>query len=425
MAALRSLASGTRYRKPGPIKQSALVLYRVKANLQQTEILLRHRDVRTIDLPPKWGLDFHLLHLNVQDFPEVPSPPEHAPGIAVLDSGIVQNHPLLASAVGDAQSFLPNLTAEDEHGHGTLVAGIALYGDVANRAGARRFVPILRLYSGRVLDANNQADERLIERSVDEAVRYFHGHYGCRVFNLSYGDLRKPYRGGHLRGLAVILDSLSRELGILFVVPTGYFYGEDGVPADWRRDYPDYLFREEAALLDPAPALNALTVGSIVQWDATFNNQRYVDDPGEQPIARRDQVSPFSRRGPSVNGAVKPELVAYGGNWAVNERTANQWTVKQGLGELSTDKDFALGGLAEDSGTSFAAPSVSHLAARILTEHPEVGTNLLRAVLVTHARHPEAIQQLFPDRDKLLSVCGYGQVASDGLIRLTTRWSPS
>src|SRR5690606_7910825 len=158
---------------------------------------------------------------------------------------------------------------------------------------------------------------------------------------------------------AVTLDALARELGVLFIVPTGNFQGADSVPADWRAEYPGYLLQEEAALLDPAPALNALTVGSLARWDATFNAQRYQDDPAEQPIARRDQPSPFTRSGPSVGGAIKPELVAYGGNRAVNLRVRNHWPVKHGLGELSTCKDFAAGRpFAEDAGTSFAAPTL-------------------------------------------------------------------
>lgn len=400
------------------VKQAALLLYRVKVNREQAERLLRHRDVRTLDLPPRWGLDIQMLGLDLQDLPPLPEPPAEASGIAVLDSGVLQNHPLLAPAIGDAQSFVPGLTAEDEHGHGTQVAGIALYGDVAACAETRSFVPSFRLFSGRVLDANNEADTRLIENAVEEAVRYFHQHYGCRVFNFSYGDQRKPYRGGHVRGLAVTLDSLARELGVLFVVPTGNFMGDDTVPADWGSDYPDYLLGEEATLLDPAPALNALTVGGIARWDATFNTQRYQDDPAEQPIARHDQPAPFTRSGPSVGGAIKPELVDYAGNWAVNRRSANQWIVKQGLGELSTGRETAAGRLlAEATGTSFAAPEIAHLAAHVLAEHPQADANLLRALLVAHARWPQACEMLLPAKQDRLRLCGYGRTDSQALTR--------
>lgn len=402
------------------VKQVGLILYRVRLNRDQATRLLRHRDVRTLDLPPRYGLELALLQTDIQALPPVSAPPPNAPGIAVLDSGLATNHPLLAPAVGDAQSFLSGRDTEDGHGHGTHVAGIALYGDVEGRVREGAFTPTLRLFSGRLLDEHNANDSGFIENQVESAVRYFHREYGCRVFNLSYGDLHKPYLGRHVRGLAVTLDTLTRELGVLFVVPTGNFEGTDTSPADWRTEYPGYLLRTEAALIDPAPALNVLTVGSLARWDATFNAQRYADDPAEHPIAHRDQPSPFTRSGPSVGGAIKPELVAYGGNWAVNLRAANQWRVTQGLGELSTSKEFAAGRLlAEQAGTSFAAPHIAHLAARILAEHPQADPNLLRALLVAHARWPEACEALLTDKPQRLRLCGYGRVEESALTRST------
>jgi hypothetical protein len=402
------------------VKQAHLILYRVRVHRDQASLLLRYRDVRLVDLPPRHALEVSLLQTDIQDIPPVPAPPTNAPGIVVLDSGVNTGHPLLAPAVGDAQSFITGLGPEDQHGHGTLVAGLALYGDVEKQVRVRAFTPTLHLYSGRILDASNTSDDKLIENQIAEAVRYFHREYGCRVFNLSYGDRRKPYLGRHVRGLAVTLDTLTRELGVLFVVPTGNFEGTDTIPADWRAEYPRYLLQHEAALLDPAPALNALTVGSLARWDKTFNSQRYQNDPAEQPIAGHDQPSPFTRSGPSVGGAIKPELVAYGGNWAVNVRTANQTKVRRGLGELSTCKDFATGRLfAEETGTSFAAPHVAHLAARILAEHTQADHNLLRALLVAHARWPEPSNKLLGDRAERLRLCGYGKVEDGALERST------
>jgi subtilisin family serine protease len=400
------------------VKQAHLLLYRVRVTRRQAELLLRYRDVRIVDLPARYGLKIATLQTDIQNLPPVPAPPANAPGVVVLDSGLATGHPLLAPAVGDAQSFVAGLGPDDQHGHGTHVAGIALFGDVEDMLRAGRFVPVIRLFSGRILDANNANESKLVENQVEAAVRYFHREYGCRVFNLSYGDRRKPYLGRHVRGLAVTLDTIARELGVLFVVPTGNFDATAAAAVDLRGDYPRYLLQAEAALLDPATALNALTVGSLARWDATFNAQRYVDDPAEQPIARRDQPSPFTRSGPTVGHAIKPELLAYGGNYAVNARAINQPIVRQGLGELSTSKEFAAGRLlAEESGTSFAAPHVAHLAARILAEHPQTDHNLLRALLVAHARWPEPCEALLDDRTERLRLCGYGKVEEAALDR--------
>ncbi|MGD0961987.1 MAG: S8 family peptidase, partial [Methylomonas sp.] len=364
------------YEFPDSVKQPGLTIYRVRCDRQQAELLLHHRDIRIVDLPPRFGLDRKYLGLDIQQFPIPPSPLPNAPGVVVLDSGLATGHPLLGPAVGDAQSFLPGHMAADESGHGTHVAGIALYGDLTKSIEAGSFIPELRLFSGRILDKENE-NNGLVENHIDAAVRYFVTEYNCRVFNLSFGDSRKPYLGGHVRGLAYTLDRLSRELGVLFVVSTGNVLPGQLDGLTWRQEYPDYLTHDDWAIIDPATALNVLTVGSLARWEASLNAQRYNHDPAELPIAKTEQPSPFTRHGPTVGGAIKPELVAFGGNWVLNARSGANHIHDQGLGELSTNLDFAQGNLLGlKCGTSFAAPHITHLAGKILSEHPEASANL-------------------------------------------------
>jgi hypothetical protein len=390
--------------------------YRLRVTPKMGEYLLNHRDVRSVDLPPKLGLELGVLQLDIQDVHQAP-PPDNAPVVAILDSGIAGGHPLIGPALGDAQGFVdPHREAHDAHGHGTLVAGIALYGDVEACAQAKVFVPQLRILSGRVFDADNSANPRFMANIVDEAVRYFHGAYNCRVFNLSYGDCNKPFLGGRVGGLAYVLDCLARELDVLFVVPTGNFHD---APVQWlKQDYPHYLLKTEARLLDPAPALNVLTVGSLARWDRSANAWRHPNDI-HNPVAQRDQPSPFTRCGNSVKGTVKPELVAYGGNFSIDPHTGS--VTDRWLGELSTCKDFAEGQLLKSEiGTSFAAPHVAHAAARVLGEFPSASANLLRALLVANGRVPAATYNLLSGKEELLAqVVGYGMVDDSHLYRST------
>ena len=84
------------------VSNELIIIYRISATPNYIDLLLNHRDVRLVDLPPKFNLDLSLLHKDIQDLPIPPPPSDNAPGIVVLDSGITTGHPLLKSAIGDA-----------------------------------------------------------------------------------------------------------------------------------------------------------------------------------------------------------------------------------------------------------------------------------------------------------------------------------
>jgi hypothetical protein len=407
--------------KQDQIKKPELTLYRVRCIEAQAEQLLRHRDIRSVDLPPSFGLKRSVVFQDINQFPNIAEPGERVPGVVVLDSGLADGHPLLKAAVGGTKSFLPGEGPHDDNGHGTHVAGLALYGDFEQHLRAGSFVPELRLYSGKILDKNNENTTGFVENHIEEAVRYFSNEHQCKVFNLSFGDANKPYLGGHLKGLSVTLDMLSRELDVLFIVSTGNHLISEGSPDGlaWRDNYPQYLLKDSWQIIEPAPALNALTVGSLARHNQTYNSQRYPLDPAEIPIAQTDQPSPFTRRGLSVGGAIKPELVAHGGNWALNARTGYSLLNRTaGLGVISTGHQFASGHpFIVEVGTSMSAPQVAHLAASILHEYPETTADFLRAQLCLNAAMPKASQQLIEQNEAFRAVLGYGQVNETTLRR--------
>lgn len=145
-----------RIEKLDQIKKPELTLYRARCTAAQADMLLHHRDVRSIDLPPNFALERSVVFQDIQKIPDIQAPSAQAPGVVVLDSGIADGHPLLKVAVGEAKSFLPGEGPQDENGHGTHVAGLALYGDFEKHLRAGTFVPTLRLYSGRILDKHNE-----------------------------------------------------------------------------------------------------------------------------------------------------------------------------------------------------------------------------------------------------------------------------
>ena len=399
------------------LAQPSLVMAKVRCSRKQTEgLLLHHRDVRTVDLPPRIGIELQDLLTDLSNIQPPKLSRENVPAITVLDSGLTTGHPLVSPAVGDAQGFvLPHRNSHDQvpRGHGTFVSGLALYGDVIGALQRSQFVPTLRLFSGKVFKDDGTDQTEFVERSVEKAVEYFLKEYGCRVFNLSYGDLNKVYDGRHLRGLAYTLDYLSRKLHVLFVVSSGN-RTLNSLPTPLRERYPDYLFEAENRILDPGTALNAVTVGGLAQYEATLSAQRHPYHIEDVVVAQKDHPSPITRCGPSVNSAIKPDFVDYAGNVAI-DRLDNPRT--QGLGVVSLNSGYAMGRpFCEDVGSSYAAPLVAHKAARLLAELPGASPNLLRSLLGAHAKWPEAcVALLDPNentegRKKLLRAIGYGRI---------------
>src|SRR5690606_35013686 len=55
-----------------------------------------------------------------------------SPAVCLLDTGIVRNHPLLTDSVDSSHCALTprSIGSADRDGHGTAMAGLALYGDL-------------------------------------------------------------------------------------------------------------------------------------------------------------------------------------------------------------------------------------------------------------------------------------------------------
>lgn len=420
-------------RRIDKVSLDSLLIYRLEVDLAQAELLLNHADVRTVDLTPVSGIAYHQLSRDIEELPRgIPRPTAQAARVCVLDSGINTNHPLIAPAMAESATFLDGQDPFDENGHGTAVAGIAIYGDLEACNRSSYWHPEILLFNGRVLDKNAEFDHKTIEKTLTEAVTYFVEEHQCRIFNLSIGNENAPYDKRHIRGIAYVLDDLARRYNVLFVVSAGNFRGtvDPEVPREsWRDEYPEYLVSKQSVIIDPAPALNVLTVGSLARHNATFDEQRYPEIAQLSP-AGEHQPSPFTRHGPSIKGAIKPELAAVGGNLASPVRGVGyQNPTMRGMGVLTCNHQFAGNTLfSEISGTSFAAPYITYLAGRLLNNYPHASANLLRAMLVNHANIPREVETTFSDemkqghkkvtrRDIERDVAGYGLIDEEALYR--------
>jgi len=374
----------------------ALFIIRARVPSSMLDDVLNLGQVARIDRPPKTVLDLAKVKgISLDEIGEIPSPEDNAPGVLIVDSGIMSGHRLLTPAIGDAQSYLNGKSSTDEDGHGTAVAGIALYGNLQKCIDEMTFNPEAWIFSARVCDENgNYDEEKLPETQLRDAIVYFVSNYdNVRVVNLSIGDPEEVYRvEEHQFRLAAAIDELAFEYkdeNILFVVSAGNY--EDGRTVVEYLDektgskYPTYLLNDlRVKIIDPATSALALTAGSLSL------GQGSVHRLFPQTLAGFESFpSPFTRTGPGVNGMIKPDLVEFGGDLTIEKGSGI--VTDSSIGVITTEKDFLTEGLFRvEDGTSFSAAKVSHLAAKLWKERPTATSNLIRALLTASAKIPES-----------------------------------
>lgn len=362
---------------------------------------------------------------------------ENAPLATILDSGIFSGNPMLSSLIVGEEDFdNTENTTSDLNGHGTGVAGIVAYGDFLDHNQENHiFKPLVRICNGKVMhnyEGNTHySKNKRPEQIIKEAIEYFYREYNCRIFNLSSGNADYIYNGGRQMPWAELLDQLIRELDIVIVISAGNV-STPNIPNFSTRDElrekcRDQLFNEEHRLIDPATSALGITVGSITRFSEPDVAKHGIN---RLSLGEKDYLSVFTRIGKGVGGAVKPDFVDYGGNYSLHQmpRGENRWYKNDRLlmePSLNNSADKVFKGF---NGTSFAAPRVTHIAARLeraletqLGERPSA--NLIKAILASSSRYPNnllhwtetAIDPHFnkiqiPKQEQKLRLAGYGKI---------------
>jgi Subtilase family len=410
-----------------------ICLARIKIDLEVLDLLLDEFIVKEINRRPHPAFESRSEYNRpLSSLPDPIPPDANSCGIVVIDSGIQPRHPLLSPSIGEAEVFLSNTQKAtggeiDTSGHGTGVSGIAAYGDIEKCIFSKEFRSSASIFSARVLDDRDEYDEDLLlDNQLEEIVKYFTDHYPakCHVFNLSIGNYNSIYNSGDKQfRLAARLDEIAyryQDYDLVFVVSAGNarpFSSAEG--ERYITDYPNYILDSESRIIDPATSAIAITVGSLSFGRGSMNNP---DDAQVNSVTKiRGYPSPFTRTGFGVDGMIKPDVVAYGGDFVVDGNRimgdSNAAVSVVTLNLFSPGKSL----FTIASGTSFAAPYISNLAAQLFDKYPKASSNLIRALIANSASLPPEIPNEFqigsrmPNRDKTaqmakqLSVYGYGQ----------------
>ncbi|MBS1893585.1 MAG: S8 family peptidase [Actinobacteria bacterium] len=335
--------------------------------------------------------------------PEMVGPDEEATVVAVLDTGVAERHPLLepALAAPGTSSIPGEESATDQHGHGTRMAGVALYGNLTIPLGASG--PLrgrCRLQNQRILlggEAQPTTPEFMLDRTRDAVLEAEATAAPRRVFNLSVGAPTARPGDRTAWGGAVDLLAYHGGRGRLISVAAG---NEPLNGAPIPADYPARNL--VVGLCSPGEALNAITVGAMTDLDAVA-----VAEPPRVPFSAKGQLGPVSRGDVGGSRAIKPEVVAEGGNLSTNGSDAR---ADPDLQVLTTSHEHAIGPwLGLTAATSAATAEVSGMLAEIWSANPMRWPQTIRALLVHSARWSDAMRAQFPVRQDRVRAFGYGR----------------
>lgn len=344
-------------------------------------------------------------------------PPLLAPKVCIIDSGIQESHRLLRAAIDNinSHSWVPGETGQTVDrvsggGHGTRVAGAVLYPQGVPRTG--RQTALCWLQNARVLDQDCKLPDKLyIPEILRKIVELYYHQTGTRLFNHSINS-SAPCRKTYMSAWAAEIDFLSWQNDILFIVSAGNLSAVRLPKLSITRKtltehfqegckYPEFLLQDSSRIANPAQSLQALTVGSIAQ--CTYNR------PPLTSVASQDYPSAFSCTGYGIWDSIKPEVVEYGGDWVRDEGDPPSFsTLPDVCPELvQTTVGGAPAIAANNIGTSFAVPKVTHIAAALAASFPQASCLLYKALIVQSARLPSWANDE-PDLSSAIRMMGYG-----------------
>jgi hypothetical protein len=347
------------------------------------------------------------------DLAEVDLPPGNAIVVAVHDSGIDAVHPYVHPILLGAESVVPGeLGTADTDGHGTQMAGVSAYSELAADVASGVLHPDAWLVSIRLLESATEAGgdpERGVmwaERTTESvaAAEALTGELPV-IHNLSLGadNLTAGRTDRTSWSVAADLLAWNQGRGRLMVVAGG---NADTITS--RADYP-HINLGPPFLQQPGQAWNVLTVGGYTSLDSLTAEDANMGYPA--PLAASGQLSPHSRTTAGGSRPIKPDIVMEAGNTAPGGGLENPEA--QGLSILtlrsSTGGSTSL--LRRTYKTSPAAAAASNALAQIAAALPDLTPATWRALLVSTARWPDAAIKQFPDRRDLLRSFGYGAPA--------------
>lgn len=280
--------------------------------------------------------------------------------IGIIDSGISTENKMLERWIYDREVFVKDIYQNPYHG--TFVASQIQYGNILNgiqeHSNKRyKFLDVIAIPNSdsRYGNTDSISEDDLMD-IIQEVVEKHHEK--VKIWNLSFGN-PSNICDGTISDLGVFCDDIQEKYNVQFIISAGNIEDEELL-----RTWPPTEEVDEERIISPGDSIRGITVGSL----------SHIDD--HDSLVKKNQPSPFSRRGPGPSFIVKPDLVDFGGNCRADFNCTN-------IGMIGLDPK---GNLVEDIGTSFSTPRIVRKYADIVENMDEEDLLLSKAMLIHSAR---------------------------------------
>lgn len=332
-----------------------------------------------------------------------------SPAVCHLDTGVNRAHPLLEKAINENHVLTvdPNWSATDRAGHGTEMAGLALYGCLTEVLNQSHTVSLShRIESVKILGLGSTTDPALwgaLTHQAANRIAIASPQTDSRTFCLTVtaNACDEGFPSSWSAAIDQAASAMDEENGPrLFVVSAG------NLPLEQRRDYPARNFLE--GIEDPGQSWNAITVGGYTEKQSI--RQRGLED--WERLAVGGSLSPASRSScvwSDKRWPIKPEIVMEAGNMLRNP-ISGAADYADDLSLLTTRVSIDGGLLTTTGDTSAAAALASRFTARLWAEYPQLWPETIRALTVHSASWTQAMHEMVKGESKetLLRAFGYG-----------------
>ena len=341
-------------------------------------------------------------------------PAQHETGyLTLLDTGVSRAHPLIQPvlAMDDRHVANPAWGVEDTRGHGTQLAGLALYGDLTLALQQAGPVAIrYRLESVKLLPDAGQNPHHLLGAVTRDAIDVVEQtHPRRRTFSMASTTSEDTPHDGAPTSWSSEIDQLaagvSGEINTqrLILISAGntdnFAFGAGS--------YLDICDHVDNEIESPAQAWNAICVGAYTE------KTQLPDEEAATPVAPFGDLSPASRTASwSSHWPLKPDVVLEGGNWAAS---AFPPPMRHGwLSLLTTHHQYPLRSFCFSHDTSAATALAAKDVTELWSDYPALWPETVRALYVASARWTPQMMSHLPaspqkgDYAPLFQRYGYG-----------------